>query len=130
MLTTAERMAAKLAEALSSPPLKHTDVAAACGVTKQAVQGWLRTGRFDKRHLPTLARITNKPLEWWLSSDESLSVDDEQSRIIRTLSDASMQASPRSMLTIEKLTELAKRNALKDEDWALIEQIASKIQTP
>lgn len=129
MLTTAERMAAKLAEALSNPPLTHVYVAKECGVTKQAVQGWLRTGRFDKRHLPTLARITKRPLEWWLAVEGQENSSSPEDRIIGVLREASMVASPRSAAVIEKLTTLAKANALSDEDWTLIEQIAAKFQT-
>jgi len=46
-------------------------VANACGVTKQAVQGWLRTGRIDKKHLPKLSEISGKPLSWWLDANNS-----------------------------------------------------------
>lgn len=39
-------------------------------MTKQAVQGWLKTGRFDKKHLPKLAKITNRSLSWWLETPD------------------------------------------------------------
>lgn len=42
-----------------------TAIAAGCGVTKQAVSGWRRTGMIDKAHLPALARISGRSLNWW-----------------------------------------------------------------
>ena len=70
MLTTSERMAQKLAEAIAGAKLRQSDVAQACGVTKQAVQGWLKTGRIDKKHLATLAQLTNHPLTWWFDTSD------------------------------------------------------------
>lgn len=46
------------------------DIAKACSVSKQAVQGWIKTGRIDKKHLPKLAELTKLPLEWWLDSSQ------------------------------------------------------------
>ncbi len=45
-------------------------MAEACGVTKQAVLGWKKTGRIDKKHLPALAHLTKFPLTWWLELEE------------------------------------------------------------
>jgi transcriptional regulator with XRE-family HTH domain len=47
-------------------------VAEACGVTKQAVLGWKKTGRIDKKHLHALAQITKFPLTWWLDLEEEI----------------------------------------------------------
>lgn len=66
MLSTSEILANKLAIAMADAKLSGVDVAKACGVTKQAVQGWKSTGRIDKRHLPALSMLSGKPLWWWL----------------------------------------------------------------
>lgn len=50
------------------PRVTSAALAHACGVTDQAVNGWRKNGRIAKRHLATIARITGKPLEYFLGS--------------------------------------------------------------
>ena len=69
MLSTSAKMAQKLGQALKESGLTQTALAERCGVTKQAVQGWLKTGRIDKGRLNSLATVTGKPLEWWLDAE-------------------------------------------------------------
>lgn len=59
----------KLKEALDSGSLDAGALAKECGVTRQAVYGWLKTGRVAKEHLPVFARLSGKPLGWWLGSE-------------------------------------------------------------
>lgn len=47
----------------SVPPLKQADLARKCGVSKQVVHGWLKTGRIDKKYLPAIAELIRQPLE-------------------------------------------------------------------
>jgi len=115
-------MAAKLAEATSDPKIKQADVAAACGVTKQAVQGWLKTGRFDKKHLPKLSKLTGKPLTWWLDA----AADPVDPSLLGALQDWRLQSSARSVQVIDQLTLLAKKNKLGEADWLLIEQLVQR----
>ena len=70
MLSTSERMAKKLKLALSVRGMSQIAFANACGVSKQAVQGWLKTGRVDKKHLPKFVAVLNYPLAWWLADEE------------------------------------------------------------
>lgn len=55
-------MAAAIRSAIEESSLTQKGVADAFGVTEQAVSGWLRTGKVDKRKLPKLAHLTGKPL--------------------------------------------------------------------
>lgn len=48
------------------PPVRSSAVATECKVTPQAVNGWRETGRVAKRHLTVLARMTNRPLSYFL----------------------------------------------------------------
>lgn len=48
------------------PKLSNVAIADACNVTPQAVGGWRRTGRVDKKHFAALAKLTGKPLAYWL----------------------------------------------------------------
>ena len=134
MLSTAQQLAAKLELVLADTNVKQSDIADACGVSKQAVQGWKKTGRIDKKHLPKLAQVTGKPLEWWLSIEQEtplVSPDPEptaEDLLNQAFSDWRLQASPRSLQTINKLAVLAQKNALRDEDWTLIDQLASRFK--
>jgi len=65
---TADVIAERIKPALQGVNL--TSLAAACGVTRQAVDGWKRTGRIDKRHLQTIAKFTGRPVEHFLGTDE------------------------------------------------------------
>ncbi|MDV3469040.1 S24 family peptidase [Stenotrophomonas sp. C3(2023)] len=55
-------MAAAIRTAIDESPLTQKGVADAFKVTEQAVSGWLRTGKVDKRKIPKLAQLTGKPL--------------------------------------------------------------------
>lgn len=64
-----EEMGRRIKRAMdeAEPPVSGSDLAAACKVSPQAVSGWRRTGRVQKRHLPTIARMTGKSVEYFLS---------------------------------------------------------------
>lgn len=66
MLSTSQRMAEKLKTALAARGLSQKEFAERCGASKQAVQGWIKTGRVDKKHLPKFVEVLKYPLEWWL----------------------------------------------------------------
>jgi hypothetical protein len=59
------RISKAMAEADS--PITGADLAKACKVSPQAVSSWRTTGRFQKRHLPTISRLTGKPIEFFIS---------------------------------------------------------------
>lgn len=67
----AERLALakRLSEAIKAAPSK-TAIAVACGVSDQAVTGWLKTGRVHKRNLPVIAKETGYSLQWLLDGAE------------------------------------------------------------
>ena len=61
-------MAEKLKRALQTRGMSQAVFAERCKVSKQAVQGWLKTGRVDKKHLQTFVSVLGYPLEWWLGA--------------------------------------------------------------
>lgn len=71
MLSTSERMAEKLRQALKTKGMSQVAFATACGVSKQAVQSWIKTGRIDKKHLPKFVEVLGLPLIWWLDAEAS-----------------------------------------------------------
>ncbi|MDY7807576.1 helix-turn-helix transcriptional regulator [Burkholderia stagnalis] len=81
---TAE-MARRITQALDELPLPLAEVAAACGVSPQAVNGWKRTGRIGKDQLPKLAQLTGRPLSWWLGIEETESAESPRDAAIEKL---------------------------------------------
>lgn len=67
-------MAAAIRSAIEESNLTQKGIADAFGVTEQAVSGWLRTGKVDKRKLPMLAQLTGKPLSHFGMGSTSESV--------------------------------------------------------
>lgn len=65
--TTAEILASRIEQVLES--FNQSDVARACGVSKQAVYNWKKTGRIDKLHLLEFARMTGISIQYLLGAD-------------------------------------------------------------
>lgn len=61
-----DAMARRLREAISNSGHTQESIADAFGVTVQAVSGWVRTGKIDKRKLPRLAQLTGVPLQTFM----------------------------------------------------------------
>ncbi len=74
MLNEAAKLAARFNSAFPKEgKLQDTEIAKACKVTKQAVPGWRSTGRIAKKHLPALAGLSGRPLDWWIAGDPEAS---------------------------------------------------------
>lgn len=65
MLDT-DAMKRAISEAIDGSGLSHAYIADQLGVSPQAVTGWRRTGRIDKRRLPALARVTKVSLSTFM----------------------------------------------------------------
>jgi transcriptional regulator with XRE-family HTH domain len=59
----------RIKKALEDAGVTGADLAAACRVSPQAVSGWKRTGRVHKSHIPILANLTGKSVEYFLSEN-------------------------------------------------------------
>ncbi len=59
-------MADRIRTAIEKSGLTQEAVAQSFGVSVQAVSGWVRTGKVDKRKLPRLAQLTDKPLSYFI----------------------------------------------------------------
>ena len=49
--------------------ISNTQLANICNVSVQAVGGWKKTGRVNKKHLPTIANLTGVPVEWLMGGN-------------------------------------------------------------
>jgi len=56
--------------------------------------------------------------------------DSTAEKLKEKLQDWRMRASPKSVQVIDQLALLAEKNALREDDWTLIEQIAQRMKTP
>lgn len=59
-------------------------IAERCGISPQGVYAWYRSGRIAKKHLQTVAAITNKPLAYFLGGRaDAVELSPEEWRIIQ-----------------------------------------------
>lgn len=61
-----QELADRLVAAMEEANLSQAELSRQCGVTIQSVHDWRETGRIGKQHLITIARLTRKPLEYFL----------------------------------------------------------------
>lgn len=59
-------LADRLRAALEAAGVSQAELARACDVTEQSVHGWVTNGRIAKQHLPTIAALTGRGLEYFL----------------------------------------------------------------
>lgn len=59
-------MGRRIKAAIDGGPVNQAAVALAFDITEQAVSGWIKTGKVDKRKLPQLAKLTGVPLSYFL----------------------------------------------------------------
>lgn len=125
MLNDAQQIAAKFNEAFPQKKGEHSDqeIATACGVTKQAVNGWRATGRIAKKHIGKLAELSNRPLDFWLPNSDGSTTSDsgqltptEQKLItgFRAASDADRE----TLLWLANRALSSRRDAPKDMESA------------
>ena len=61
-----QTMAARIKAAIEGAGHTQVSIAHAFKITEQAVSGWIRTGKVDKRKLPKLAQLTGRPLSFFM----------------------------------------------------------------
>lgn len=109
-------------------PGDYSSLAKEFGVALTSVYGWVEKGRISKERLPKLAEWSGKPLTWWLDSGSPNAIGSDEA-LLNTLQGWRFQASPQSQKVIDQLCVLAQKNALRDEDWKLIEQMVKRLRS-
>lgn len=71
MLNDSEYLARQIRAAMDSVGMKSTALAEKCAVSKQAVNGWLTTGRISKKSLLMVCAITGKPIEFFIQNSDA-----------------------------------------------------------
>lgn len=84
-------------------------------------EGWL-----DQDHGVEINQsVIDKPSD---ISQHQVKTLTESEAVLAALRDWRMQASHKSLEVIDQLTLLAQKNALRDDDWKLLEQMASRLK--
>lgn len=106
----------------------------------QSAIGNVESGERDTlRNLVAVARALNCSADWLYDghgekpnaiTNQSETPKSESERLKEKFKDWRMTASPRSVEVIDQLTLLAEKNALREDDWTLIEQLARRMKTP
>jgi len=99
----------RLKEMIDSGVIDPAELARQCGVTRQAVYGWLKTGRVAKHHLPVFSRLSGKSLDWWLG---------ESNAALRAISSL-----PQSTITIRPITTYSSLEELPPESTVLVTRV-------
>ncbi|WP_313074933.1 hypothetical protein [Melaminivora sp.] len=112
-------------------PGDYSALAKHFGVAVTSVYGWVEKGRISKSRLPLLAEWSGRPLDWWLEGSSPIADEEleENTRILAELRNWRLRASSRSQAVIDQLCVLAQANALREEDWTLIEQTAAHLRS-
>lgn len=114
-----------LKRAMEKKKVGPSAVATAFGVKPPSVSDWCNYGRIHKKHLERLVEYFSDvvgPDHWGLAPLTNKQAFHAAAAAWRT------SASPRSQAVIDNLTLLAKKNALKDEDWQLIQDLAARFR--
>ena len=85
MIQNARDLAERLSKAMKAANIDNRAMAEACGVTSQAVSQWKSSGRVHKKHLPVLANLLGKPVQWLLGDEAADGQESELVFIFRKL---------------------------------------------
>lgn len=121
------------------PKVGGTALADACGVKPPSVSDWLsgKSKTMEGSNLVTAAEFLKVRAKWLATGRGPMRDDDpiapktekETTNAPKaTLKDWRMHASPRSVQVIDRLTMLAEKDALREEDWTLIDQLAKRLK--
>lgn len=106
--------------------MSQGDVASNAGVSQGTIGNIESGARKNPRELLAIAAAVGVNAEW-LKSGKGAELP-PTSHIQQVLNDWRLQASSRSQQVLDNLILLAKKNELRDEDWQLIEQMATNMR--
>ena len=105
----------------------------------QSTIGNVESGERDTlRNLVAVARAHNCSADWLFDGHgkKPTNAGTQSQQVVTTeklkekLQDWRMRASPKSVQVIDQLALLAEKNALREDDWILIEQMAQRMKLP
>ncbi len=63
-------IAERLKSAMQRERVSNTEIAELCGVSLQAVTGWLQTGRVSHKHFPALSHRLKVSVQWLMTGED------------------------------------------------------------
>lgn len=60
---------------IDNSPLTQSDIAAQCGVTKQAITGWTNKSAITKQNLSKFCKITHTNMQWVLEKKGAMMIE-------------------------------------------------------
>lgn len=127
----------RLAEVFPPPQQRglQAEIVALCGVSRPTVSNWFnnpeKVTSIARRHAELICERYGLKVEpAWLAEGQlpKRSIQKEGTGAVRAFEDWSVHASPRSREVIDQLRLMAQKNALGDEDWEMIRQLAQRFQ--
>ena len=79
----AEELARRITAALDVSGADVNRIAAELNITRQAVNGWKKTGRVKKAYLPVLARYTGQSVDYFLGSAEMTAQEKKEVELVQ-----------------------------------------------
>jgi transcriptional regulator with XRE-family HTH domain len=82
-MSSSENTGLLIRKAIEEAGLTPPEVAALCGTTRQAVHGWIKTGRIAKHRLLRLAEVTNRAPSYFLGDAVSELSDPLEAQLLK-----------------------------------------------
>lgn len=132
-------LADRLREAMAASGISQAELARACGVKPPSVNGWLsQKAKFLRgENLLKAANALGVRSSWLADGLGPMAQDvvspalpaaaTQHSAALTTLEIWRATASPKSVQVIDRLSLLAKKNMLGDEDWQLIDDMVLRL---
>jgi transcriptional regulator with XRE-family HTH domain len=126
-------IAERLKFAMQRERVSNTELAELCGVSLQAVTGWLQTGRVSRKHFPLLSHRLRVSVQWLMTGSEHdepatlpkktqrlvdafhLLAPPVQAHVLGIVESLAMPAHPRYTNLEQKLADATKRETRKAE---------------
>lgn len=104
-------------------------IADRCGVSEQAITGWVKTGRIHKDNLLIVSDASGYELKWLITgTGKKLKYDDINGpQPTNNLADLMAAASPRTHKTLEAIEKAWQDGTLTEEDLKLLDAIARRL---
>jgi hypothetical protein len=103
----AQGLAKRIRSALAVPGVDVGAIAKECGITRQAIDGWKKTGRVSKKHLPVLARHTAQSVDFFLGTAEMTAQEAEEVQLVLSYRDMPPEHRQALLRQAEELLRLA-----------------------
>ena len=127
MLTIGNR----IKHAIDQADLNQTQIATFCGVTPQAVSGWIKTSKIECENLARVSKLTKTRMYWLQTGDgpkeDRAAIDEFRALRHGEIDKPALRITRPAEIIIGKMIEYLETDQLATEDlqtiWALVERM-------